>query len=195
MKKSLKLAAAAFSLSMLPLLPVPVFAQVSSATITGAVRDSSGGVIPHAKVTATETATGVKTVAETNGSGEYTLPLLKPGTYSITAEFHGFNRYEQRGLALSSGDHPTIDIPLVVGDTTQTIQVTSAAPLLGTEDANVGQVSHTAERSAVHCGRRCDDEPGWGAAFRQFGRGCVLRGWPAQQELGNSDGRFARQCV
>jgi hypothetical protein len=140
MKKSLKLAAAAFSLSMLPLLPVPVFAQVSSATITGAVRDSSGGVIPHAKVTATETATGVKTVAETNGSGEYTLPLLKPGTYSITAEFHGFNRYEQRGLALSSGDHPTIDIPLVVGDTTQTIQVTSAAPLLGTEDANVGQV-------------------------------------------------------
>jgi hypothetical protein len=123
------------------MLCVPTMqAQVSSATVTGSVKDTTGAVIPHAKVVATENATGVKTVAESNGTGEYTLPLLKPGTYSITVEVAGFTRYQQSGLALSAGDHPTIDIPLKVGDSTQTVHVTAAPPLLGTEDANIGQV-------------------------------------------------------
>jgi hypothetical protein len=123
------------------ILCVPTMqAQVSSATVTGSVKDTTGAVIPHVKVIATENATGVKTVAESNGAGEYTLPLLKPGTYSITVEVTGFNGYKQNNLMLSAGDHPTIDIPLAVGDSTQTVQVTAAPPLLGTEDANIGQV-------------------------------------------------------
>jgi hypothetical protein len=52
----------------------------------------------------------------------------------------GFRIYEQHGLILASGDHPTIDIPLVAGDISQTVTVTAAPPLLGTEDANIGQV-------------------------------------------------------
>jgi hypothetical protein len=115
-------------------------AQVSSATVTGSVKDATGAAVPHAKVVATETATGVSTVNESNDVGAYTLPLLKPGTYTVTVQVPGFNRYVQKGLTLSSGDHPTIDIPLVVGDNSQTVVVTATPPLLGTEDANIGQV-------------------------------------------------------
>ena len=134
-----------FSVALATISPltafVPVaYAQVSSATVTGAVKDPTGSVIPGARVTAVEAATGAKTVVVSNATGEYTLPLLKPGNYSITVEFRGFSRYQQRGLTLSSGDHPTIDIQLVVGDAGQTIEVNAAPPSLGTEDDNIGQV-------------------------------------------------------
>ena len=122
------------------LVPSVLSAQISSATVSGAVKDPQGAVLPHVKVTATESATDAKTTVETNDAGQYNLPLLKPGTYVITVEVRGFSRYEQKGLILSSGDHPTIDIPLSVGDTRQTVEVSAAAPLLGTEDANIGQV-------------------------------------------------------
>jgi hypothetical protein len=128
---------AAFSL----LLCVPgARAQVSSATVTGSVKDPSGGAIPHIQVIATETSTGVKTAVETNDSGEYSLALLKPGTYTLAVETKGYRRYEQVGLALSAGDHPTVDIQLALGDVQQSVEVTAAAPLLGTEDDNIGQV-------------------------------------------------------
>jgi hypothetical protein len=126
--------------AVLLLTPVTLTAQVSSATITGTVKDSSGGILPHVKITATETATGVSTVAETNDDGEYTLPLLKTGAYKLVVAIKGFKRYEQMDLLLSAGDHPTEDITLVAGDVDVSIEVTATPPLLGTEDANVGQV-------------------------------------------------------
>jgi hypothetical protein len=123
------------------LLCIPTLrAQVSSATVIGLVKDPAGRVVPKVTVTATELATGAITTATTNSVGEYTLPLLKPGTYSLTVEAPGFRHYEQVGLALSSGDHPSVDISLTVGDSQQTVEVTATPPLLGTEDANIGQV-------------------------------------------------------
>jgi Carboxypeptidase regulatory-like domain len=129
---------------LLFLLPVaPMRGQVSSATITGQVKDPSGRVIPKAEVSVREVATGVLTTALTNATGEYTLPLLKPGTYDVIVEVAGFNRFEEKALALSAGDHPTVDIPLTVGDVGQTVEVNATPPLLGTEDASVGQVVPT----------------------------------------------------
>jgi hypothetical protein len=125
------------------LSPTILTAQVSSATITGTVKDSSGGILPHVKVTATETNTGVPIVAETNDDGEYTLPLLKSGNYMLTVAVKGFKRYEQTGLLLSAGDHPTEDITLVAGNVDVTVEVTATPPLLGTQDATVGQVVPT----------------------------------------------------
>lgn len=119
---------------------VSLTAQISTATVSGKVSDSTGAIIQHATVTATEQATGVKINAESNDAGEYNLPLLKPGTYTLAVDMTGFRRYERRGLALSSGDHPKVDIALVAGDVGQTVDVSSAPPLLSTEDANIGQV-------------------------------------------------------
>jgi hypothetical protein len=121
------------------LCSVKALAQVSTATVTGSVKDATGGAIPHVKVVATEQATGIASNAQTNDVGEYNLQFLKPGTYNLVVEVPGFNRYEQRGLTLSSGDHPTIDVTLAVGDTKQTVTVTAQPPLLGTEDASLGQ--------------------------------------------------------
>jgi hypothetical protein len=115
-------------------------AQVSSAAITGAVKDATGAIVPHVTVTATEQATGVITNVTTNDAGEYTFPILKPGKYNITVGVKGFKHYEQSGLALSVGDHPTVDIALQVGASGDVVEVTAEPPLLGTQDANVGQV-------------------------------------------------------
>lgn len=124
-------------------LSTGLHAQVSSATITGAVSDQTGGVIPHAKVVATEQATGVQVTAETNDQGQYTLPFLKPGSYTITVQQDGFQKFERRNVAVSAGDHPTIDVPMQVGETNTTIEVSSDPPILQTADASIGQVVTT----------------------------------------------------
>jgi hypothetical protein len=121
------------------LCPAVLRAQVTTATITGRLTDASGAVIPNAIVIATEEATGVQSKAVTDHAGAYSLPFLRTGTYTITAEAKGFSKFEERGLALSSVDHPTIDIRLTVGQATQDVVVTADPPLLATEDANVGQ--------------------------------------------------------
>ena len=122
------------------LTPALAIAQVSTATVTGTLADSTGALIPHIEVLARNQSTGTIVKAESNDSGQYSLPLLPPGTYTITVQAKGFRQYEQRNLTLSSGDHPTIDIPLTVGDVGEVVEVTATPPLLGSEDANIGQV-------------------------------------------------------
>jgi hypothetical protein len=117
-----------------------LLAQVSTATVSGRLSDPTGAVIPHVAIVATEQSTGVQTKAMTDAAGEYILPFLKPGTYTITVEAKGFGKYEEKQLMLSSADHPTIDIKLALGTSTQSVDVSTQPPLLGTEDASVGQV-------------------------------------------------------
>ncbi len=140
MKSRKPLLSLALTLLCLCIVSGAANAQVSSATITGAVKDPSGSVIPKAKVVATHISTGVSITVITNGAGEYTLPLLPAGTYKIVVSAKGFKTYEVPRLALSVGDHPTIDVPLALGEASQTVTVTAEDPLLGTEDANLGQV-------------------------------------------------------
>ncbi len=128
-----------FLTAILMLVPSLLTAQVSTATISGRLMDPTGAVVPNVTVIATEESTHVQTKAVTDKDGEYTMPFLKTGSYTITVEAKGFSKYEQRGLALSSVDHPTIDIKMTVGTAAQSVVVTADPPLLATEDANVGQ--------------------------------------------------------
>jgi hypothetical protein len=121
------------------LMPAASWAQVTTATISGRVTDPTGAVVPKVTVTATEQSTGVQTKAITDKDGAYTLSFLKTGTYTITAEAKGFTKFIESGLALSSVDHPTIDVKLAVGSDTNSVVVTADPPLLATEDANIGQ--------------------------------------------------------
>jgi hypothetical protein len=118
----------------------PLAGQVSTATISGAILDSSGAAVPHVKIIATETETGVTRTAQSNETGNYTFPLLGPGDYSLVARAQGFKLYEWQNLTLGSGDQVTIDIPLSIGVITRTIEVTAVRQLLGTGDASLGQV-------------------------------------------------------
>jgi len=115
-----------------------MFAQEFRATVSGTVNDQGGAHIANAQVTATQIATGTKTQTVSNTEGQYTLPFLAPGTYSLTAELAGFKRYSLEKIELGSGDHPVIDIRLEIGDVATTLTVTESIPQLNSENAAVG---------------------------------------------------------
>ncbi len=120
------------------LLSSVAFAQ--QASISGRITDTSGGVISDVKITVINTATDASRDTTSNNLGYYTVPLLPPGDYKISAKKAGFRDREQSGVVLEVDQHATIDFSLEVGQVTQTISVDASAPLLNTEDAGVGQV-------------------------------------------------------
>src|ERR1035438_4397937 len=91
-------------------LPLAMSAQETRSTISGAVTDSSGAAIPNVKVTTTETRTGTKASTVSDAAGQYTIPVLSPGLYELSALEQGFKKFVRSGLEIGSGDHPVIDI-------------------------------------------------------------------------------------
>ncbi len=115
------------------------FAQRDLATVSGAVTDPQGGAISNAKVTITEDATALTYEVTTSDAGEFVRPALKPGIYTITVEAPGFKKASQRGVELTAGGRLAVPISLTVGDVTQSIEITAAAPLLQTESTILGE--------------------------------------------------------
>src|SRR5712692_8115284 len=91
-----------------------LWSQQAQGSFTGTVTDQTGADVPDATVTATEQDTGFSRRAITGTDGSYTIPLLPPGRYVITAEKAGFERFRQ-AVTLSVDQHPRIDIPLKIG--------------------------------------------------------------------------------
>jgi uncharacterized membrane protein len=105
-------------------------AQVERGTIAGTVRDASGATTPNVTITVTNVATGVEYKTQTNDTGEFVAPNLIPGEYSITASLSGFKTLQRRGIVLQVNGRVAVDLTLEVGEVTQEIEVTPAAPLL-----------------------------------------------------------------
>ena len=124
--------------SALLLMSVAVLAQRDLGTITGTVSDPQGAAVANAKVVIIEDATGLSYTAETDASGTYVRPLLKPGTYTVTVEAPGFQKAQQKGIIVTPGARSGANIALSVGNVNQTVEVTSGAPLLQTESAQQG---------------------------------------------------------
>ncbi|HWD99343.1 MAG TPA: carboxypeptidase-like regulatory domain-containing protein [Bryobacteraceae bacterium] len=116
------------------------FAQSERGTITGAVRDSSGAVIPGAAVKITNEATNVSLDTVTNAAGDYTLPSLPPASYTVRVEKQGFRPFETKGLTLQAGGTVRADATLQVGAASQTVEVQANAVQLQTEDARQSTV-------------------------------------------------------
>ena len=123
-------------------LAAPSMAQVTTATIYGRVEDPSGAVIPGASVEVSNEATGVTKNATTNARGEFAIPYVPVGPYTITVGSEGFSTREQTGISLTSGQKVDLTFVLEVGVTTETVSVTAEAPLLNTtsaeQDINLG---------------------------------------------------------
>lgn len=118
--------------------------QVSTGAITGIVTDSSGSVIPGAKVTAINRATNVPTTSTTNESGNYALLYLVPGPYLLTVEHPGFGKLVRRETEIRVGDELKIDLQLSLGSMAQTVVVEGGTPLLQAENGSVGQtITHS----------------------------------------------------
>ena len=109
-------------------------------TITGEVRDSSGAAVAGAAITVRNTATNGIRNATTNEDGAYTIPALVPGMYEVKSERSGFKLATRTGIELQVQQTARVDFALEVGQVSEVVEVTSALPLLTTEDATVGTV-------------------------------------------------------
>src|SRR5579875_134189 len=115
--------------------------QAITGDIVGTVKDSSGGVIPNAKVTLTSTATGVSTTAATDPTGSFLFAQLKPGHYSLTVSKPGFQTTTISDINLLVGQRPEIDVTLKVGQVTQQVTVSAGGvQLLEPHTSSTGQV-------------------------------------------------------
>ncbi|MCX6622168.1 MAG: TonB-dependent receptor, partial [Acidobacteria bacterium] len=128
-----------FPFVLLLLLCVPLAAQTGNGTISGTVKDATGAVVPKAKVTLMNTATGVTARAEASPVGVYYFGSVQPGPYSLSIEAPGFKKWTGT-LKLAVGQTAVIDPPMEVGSVDTTVEVTGAAPVIETEGAQVSDV-------------------------------------------------------
>jgi hypothetical protein len=120
-------------------LSAPVMGQAVNATLLGTVTDSSGAAVANAKVTVTETNTGISHTSQTNESGNYVFPDLPPGTYRVIAEQTGFKRESRAGIDLVVNSSERVDLALQPGNISETVTVVAETPILQTERADTGR--------------------------------------------------------
>jgi hypothetical protein len=118
----------------------PVLSQEVTAAINGVITDPSGATVPGVKVTVKDLDRGTTYPATTDSAGRYTLPRLPVGTYEVKAEGKGFQAARQSPVVLVLNQVAKIDFQLTVGNVNQTVEVTSAAPILQTQATQLGTV-------------------------------------------------------
>jgi len=117
-----------------------VQSQTVRGTILGTVTDASGAVMAKANVVARQTATGLTRSEQSNESGEYSIPQLPVGIYTLTVEQAGFKKAERTAVELRVDDKLRIDFTLEVGQTSDTVAVEATAPVISTDSSTLGNV-------------------------------------------------------
>jgi Carboxypeptidase regulatory-like domain/TonB-dependent Receptor Plug Domain len=118
----------------------PLYAQRITASLGGTVHDQSGGAVPQATVKVTNSATNASIQLATDASGHFLAPALTPGPYTVSIEAKGFKRLDRSGLVLDVDQSAQLELTLEVGQSTESVEITGAEPLLETQNAEVGQV-------------------------------------------------------
>jgi hypothetical protein len=118
----------------------------ADAQISGSVTDKSGAAVADAQVVILNTATGAERRVSSSADGTFVVPLLSPGTYKVTIQKQGFRQAIRDNLILEVDQSARVDAQMEVGNVSESIEVTSAAPLIDTESSSVGQVI---ERKAI----------------------------------------------
>ena len=118
----------------------PLKGQGTSGTIVGTVLDPSGATVPNASVNIINKGTNEMRVAKTGANGDYSMPLLPPGSYQVSVEVPGFAKAETSVVSLSVNQTVRIDVNLALGQSAQAIQVTGEAPLIQTDTSSLGNV-------------------------------------------------------
>lgn len=174
-------------------------AQVTTATILGTIRDSTGAVIPGATVRVKNVETGAVRSATTDSTGRYTVPQLGIGRYELSAEASGFQTTIRSGIELTVGREAMVDFTLQVGSVAEQVTVSGEAPLVEATNATVSNlVSEKAIRELPLNGRSFTDltaiQPGVvtdlgvpSGVFQGGGR-MVINGARPQQSLYLLDG-------
>jgi hypothetical protein len=113
------------------------FAQTDRGIINGTVTDSSGAAVPDVRVTATNTATNVTVATQSTSSGDFTIPALPVGAYTVRLERQGFKAAVRSGVLLTAGSTATVNATLEVGAVSESVQVAATLELLQTSTAKV----------------------------------------------------------
>ncbi len=116
------------------------FAQVDTGAVLGTVTDSSGGRVSGATVTLTNEGTNASVSATTGDDGGYKFTPVKIGTYKVAVTIQGFQTMTTHGITVSVGQNVVTDFALKPGSVSETVEVTTTAPVLQSQDASVGQV-------------------------------------------------------
>jgi len=153
--------------------------QSSTGTIQGVVKDQQGAVIPGAKVTVTNTGTNRAITVSTNGEGLFAMPSLEPGPYRVDVQEANF-RTVTRQATLHTAETVDLDFALTPGAVNETVEVTSATPIVDTSSSGV---------SDTIVGPQVTDLPLNGRNFIQLATLTpgVTRGQPGNQQTGQGN--------
>ena len=133
-----KITSAAAFLLVLILLASTCFGQQLTGTLSATVADSAGAVVPNAKVSMKNDASGDVRTTVSNGTGYFAITAVQPGSYSITIEAPGFKTWNQTGIVFSQGDSKTLpNIKLEVGKVTETVEIKAGADVVIPDNAEV----------------------------------------------------------
>ena len=136
-------------LTALLAMATPALAQFETASIVGTVKDVTGAVVPGAKVTLTNTATGVTAERVSDTNGNYEFFTVRIGSYLITAEKTGFSIALVDNVQATVGARQRVDLSMAVGQLTETVQVSSRVILLQTDSSDRSQVITGAQTRAL----------------------------------------------
>ncbi len=137
--KSLKIISLALPLCLSMLVPA-AGAQAVYGSIYGTVTDNTGAVIPNAQITVSDLAKGTSVTAQTGADGDFRVQHLIPDTYRVDVEAPGFTKSSADNVVVYADTSPKVDLKLSVGSTSNTVTVSSAAPLLQTDRAEVSTI-------------------------------------------------------
>jgi hypothetical protein len=129
-------------LAMALLLVLPAlgaYAQYENGSLVGTIHDSSGASIPNVNVMVTNNSTGIVSNVTTNAAGDYEVPSLRFGIYTIAARAAGFADAVAKDITISVGGRVRIDLVLTIGSAQTTVEVTGVALQLETESSQRGQ--------------------------------------------------------
>ena len=150
---------------LMVLLPVLIVGSLTTprafaqaAQISGLITDSSGARLPNANVTVANRDTGISRSVDSNTDGFYSVPLLQPGNYMITAKSAGFATQIHTGITLEVGAQQVLNLTLQVGQMNQTVEVNAEAPIVElTSSALTATVNSTTVRELPLNGRSWTD--------------------------------------
>jgi hypothetical protein len=112
-------------------------AQATNARMSGKILDASGAVVPNATIDVENTATGLDRTATSSEAGDYVIPSLPVGTYTLKVTAAGFKTFTQAGILLENGQAARIDATLQIGSTSETVQVSAQAAQVDTSSAEI----------------------------------------------------------
>ena len=122
------------------LLSAALLAQEVRASLSGLITDKTSAPIVGAEILISNTATNASLRAESSSTGNYVLPFLPPGIYTLTVQLKGFKKFVRQNIILQAQDRARVDVELEIGDLSQSVTVSDAVSLLETESASRSQI-------------------------------------------------------